>query len=423
MRGDVLKQLRKACGFPTQAALAKAANGIDVRSVIDAAHGREVTVTTAVAIHKAFAEKNKDVKYEDLLVVPIADLHSPSETSIAQQQIGIAATVVITNTEIILKIAAPPLLMSALQSAQWEQLLKELISTAAKALVKRVTGGSIILTIDADAIATKDLIDSFLAWRLQYIGAHEMLFLAPHALNTTFANLLLSHFAFRDADMYERCNKSVLSREDTKIATRDGVHFIHVDPPDVLCPTDTVNIAHETARAAAEAAGIAWREQHRPNAWYVSNEYWQAASDRWQIVASNALGTVADAAQKAANAARIAAESASTAALTSSVQRHLAADSALEAAEEAAMLAETVWNLEIAPWESDLLPPDCHLWRLRSTLVPAHIREADQYWRHFRFRAGVPREATFPDIPINEPQPAVLLDDTTFVNQPQHQPL
>ena len=368
---------------------------------------------------------------------------------VTHERTGLTAQLVFTETEVLLKIAAPSALIDILKVAQWNEILKHLISAIGTVVATEMMKGSVVLIAEADNTAKSDLIHSFLAWRLQYVGIHELQMIAPSSHRQRLVTLFLSHFTFADPAMHEQCATILYSQRQVTLATQQGLQITQLrplDPHDVRFSTTPGESATSPVEAATSPVEAAWKatcyardctktslktidlEFDYDERWDAANYQWQPvirawkkANQAWKAVlatfpSSDEVPKPIRKAKSAVKRAKDAAETHPTSAPQSNYNEfefHNAVDNAIEAARTALESMDALREQATNHNGHDL-------WRFRSTLLPVHIHVADHYWNNAVWDR-MPEEARFPGEHRIDSQPAVLLDDETFF-QPQYQP-
>lgn len=232
-----------------------------------------------------------------------------------------------TSNRLTIKAIGDPDVISRVTTEQLTAAWRSLYSCGGTATVDDIQGGSIVITMRADDTATIDLINSFLAWRLQYLGLYELR-VSTLAKDYNIIELILANFRFVDARMDEQCQSRLLSEERVTLATATGLHVIHLSQtyiePSGMPPPETPGSVRAAMAATKEETLAEFR-------------------------------TIA------------------------------------------------------------------HTWSLHSTLFVRHIQQAEKYWTGTS-QDFVPQESHFPENALVKEQPAVMMDDETFLGQPQYHP-
>lgn len=311
----------------------------------------------------------------------------------------------------------------ALAVARYTDIIQMLVRPEAKANVKSAVKGSIVLTIEADDLATMDLVDAFLAWRLQLIGVYEISVILPHASNDDFVDALLSHFTFPNDLMTDRCRRNIVSEMRTTIATFSGVHFIQLNAPDIVrsglpflrALLDAVKDAYEATKSAdAQESVPAWKQ---------AAQLWRQCCVLWEQLPAHLLDIFFRQTAIASNsgAVYIARLCVSSVVIDDKINR-AAVEFAWPEVENALRIATSTFEDVVEPWTDGRWIDGYECWTIRSTLLPKHFVGAARYWDSFctapaaAERSDIAPPYTYADF-VKELQPAVFLDEETFVDR------
>ena len=310
---------------------------------------------------------------------------------------------------------------AALTKAQADQVISFVVSPNAKAPVKHIGRGSIVLNVEADEAGTKDLVDSFLAWRIQHIGVFELLVISPRECSDDIVQACSSHFRFAAPAIEETFKARLLAGRETRLATGSGLHIVKRNPLNrISAGSDEVGDALGAAIAARAFTEDAWDTVN--TAGKGSDAAWRAASNAWNkaykqlgMAAESVLEVFSGSFRAAANAAIEAADAASDVTATQWDIRASAANAAKKAAYDALRAIEEAENNMSSH-------AGYHFWGFSSTLSPWQIGDAQHYWTTSKLD-NIPQRARFPENELIEPQSAILLDDEAFQDRLYYQPL